>query len=430
MNGAEYKRRCRASPPAQQGAALLITLALVGIIAGMVVLWAASSAATDAQRVQDTARAMGMIRDALVARAAGDLNRPGSLPCPDVNNDGQSTPVPDWSGSACASYIGRVPWKTLDLPDLRDADGERFWYALSPVFRDSPFAGTLNSDTAGSLTVTGTPAATNVVAIILAPGTTLSGQDRDPANTTVATELPHYLDGENNDSDTVYEAGPETSTFNDKVLLITRDGLMPSVEQRVARQARRCLETFAASNGGRYPFAAQWNLWPSLAEVNGALYGRIPSTLLSGTWPPDNPDPGSGTACFAAGTWWDAWRELLLYRVSAEYAPTGGGGPCGTCLRVNGPGGVKFVIMATGRALQSPTQAPRVTNKTWPQYYLERYQPDPLDPFTTFDNASAFVSPSGLLSFGKAPRAVTTGPLGGFNDRVECVHETGLPPCN
>jgi type II secretory pathway pseudopilin PulG len=216
----------------QRGAALLITLALIGVICGLAVLWVAGGNATQAKRVQKSARAMGMIRDALVARAAADLNRPGSLPCPDVNNDGLSTPAPDWTGSTCATYIGRVPWKTLDLPDLRDADGERFWYALSPVFRDSTSAGTLNSDTVGTLTVnlTGTPPVTNVVAIIFAPGASLPGQNRNPANTVAMSELPHYLDADNNNADATYQAGPETATFNDELLVITRDMLMPAVE--------------------------------------------------------------------------------------------------------------------------------------------------------------------------------------------------------
>jgi hypothetical protein len=410
-------------PGAQRGAALLITLALVATIAGLSLLWVASSGATQAKRAQDSARAMGMIRDALVARAAGDLNRPGSLPCPDVNNDGESRgPGPEWTGSVCTSYIGRVPWKTLDLPDLRDADGERFWYAFSPVFRDNAFAGTLNSDTAGSLMITGSPAAVNVIAIIFAPGASLPGQNRDPANTNVATELPQYLEADNSNADAVYQAGPATSTFNDQLLPITGDMLMPAVEQRVARQARRCLENFAASTGGRYPFAARFDLWPSLAEVSGALYGRIPTTLLSGAWPADDPDPGGGTACFA-GPWWGAWSELLLYRVSAEYAPTGGGGPCGTCLQVNGQGGVKFVVIVAGRMLTPPdhsvNQLLRVGNKTNAFYYLEQ--------LSTNSNIAAFTAGT---SFAKAPRAVATGPLGRFNDRVECARESGLAPCD
>jgi hypothetical protein len=57
--------------------ALLITLALVGIVAGLAVLW--SPAAPRVQRVQDTAKAMGMIREALVARAMA-ISSTGSLP--------------------------------------------------------------------------------------------------------------------------------------------------------------------------------------------------------------------------------------------------------------------------------------------------------------------------------------------------------------
>ena len=387
---------------------------------------------------------MGMIRDALIARAASDRNRPGSLPCPDVDNDGLSLgPGPEWTGSACTSYIGRVPWQTLDLPDLRDADGERFWYALSPAFRDSSAGGPLSSDTPGSLTVAGTPSATDVVAIIIAPGAPLPGQTRDPANTTISSELPQYLEGDNSNADSTYQAGPESSTFNDRLLVITRDMLMPPVEQRVARQTRRCLENFAASAGGRYPFAARMSdvgtypdgvfISPGVYNTTNNYYGRIPSTLdatnaaLGGTsyaWPIDDPLPGSGsTRCFQSGTWWDSWRELLLYRIAPAYLPSAATpGPCGTCLQVDGQGDVKFVVIVAGRALSSPSQTSRSTVKTVAQYYLEQYQ--------SFDNAVAFTSPFAAFSFGKAPRAVRTGPLGGFNDRVECVRESGAPPCD
>jgi hypothetical protein len=37
---------------------------------------------------------------------------------------------------------------------------------------------------------------------------------------------------------------------------------------------------------------------------------------------------------------------------------------------------------------------------------------------------------SGSGIFGKRPRIVTTGPLGGFNDRVECASASGAAPCN
>ena len=357
MGAAELRCRYAMASQTQQGAALLITLVLIGVLAALAAVWVVNSGATEARRVQDTARAMGMIRDALIARAASDLNRPGSLPCPDFSGIGLNVAddgVADvLSGTTCPNYVGRVPWRTLDLPDLRDKDGNRFWYALSPIYTDSPGAGTLNSDTPGQLTVTGTQPATDVVAIIFAPGEPLPTQNRVASPNTVAS----WLEGENADGDVTFDAAAPSSTFNDRLLVITRDMLMPAVEQRVARQARRCLENFAAGAGGRYPFAALMSDVTTYADgillspgppptYSTTNYGRIPSTLaatnaaLGGTsysWPNDDPQPGaSATSCFQSGTWWDSWRELLLYRVAAAYAPSAAtAGPCGTCLTVN-----------------------------------------------------------------------------------------------
>jgi hypothetical protein len=455
--GAAEERRRRTRARKQHGAALLITLVLIGLLAVLAGIWIVGSGASEPQRVQDTARAMGMIGDALIARAAGDRNRPGSLPCPDLVTDNAGPPanVPNdgiadlFAGSSCPSYVGRVPWLTLDLPDLRDAGNERFWYALSPAYRDHSSAGPLNSDTAGELTVSAPQAATDVVAIIFAPGSPLATQDR-PANPNAAA---NYLEGDNANGGLTYESGPPTATFNDQVLVITRDMLMPPVEQRVARQARRCVENLAALTGGYYPFAALMSDVttyadgifvgagpPPLYNTVNNYYGRIPSTLnatsaalgsTSYVWPNDDPQPGGPvTRCFQSGTWWDSWRELLVYRIAPAYLPSAGSaGPCGTCLQVNGQGGVTFVVVVAGRALTSPNQA-RTTpaNKTAPANYLEQYKPDPLGP--TFDNQSALISPSAAFSFGRAPRAVGTGPLGGLNDRLECVRESGGSPCN
>ena len=62
---------------------------------------------------------------------------PGYLPCPDPDDDG-------WAESTCGSLarhlgqaerLGRLPWKTLGLPDLRDGRGERLWYAVSTRYK-------------------------------------------------------------------------------------------------------------------------------------------------------------------------------------------------------------------------------------------------------------------------------------------------------
>jgi hypothetical protein len=102
--------------------------------------------------------------------------------------------------------VGRLPWKTLGLPDLRDAAGERLWYAISDSLRDQ---GVVNSNSAGQLAVydgvSGAALASSVVAVIIAPGTELAGQNRsvsgvgnrDPYGATVSdpvrTNVANYL---------------------------------------------------------------------------------------------------------------------------------------------------------------------------------------------------------------------------------------------
>src|SRR5688572_33057105 len=99
-----------------------------------------------------TRAALAEGKQALVGRAVADNDRPGSLPCPDavtnvvgnVPNDGIADAL---AGNDCPSYIGRLPWRTLGLPDLRDEHVERLWFALSPTFRDHVTAQPLNSAT-------------------------------------------------------------------------------------------------------------------------------------------------------------------------------------------------------------------------------------------------------------------------------------------
>ena len=111
----------------QRGAALMLMLVIVvmGIAAALV--GSLSTTALKNARQETTAVALAQAKDALIGRAVSDNNMPGSLPCPDTNDDGSAELL---SGNDCPSYIGRLPWKTLDLPDLRDGSGERLWYAL------------------------------------------------------------------------------------------------------------------------------------------------------------------------------------------------------------------------------------------------------------------------------------------------------------
>ena len=125
----------------QRGAALLLlTLVLLGAI-GVVLAIELAGATGGAQRNRVSDAALEQAREALIAHAADHpINAavgPGYLPCPDLDNDG-------WAEATCGSLdgatgqeqrLGRLPWKTLGIEDLRDGYGERLWYAVSSKYK-------------------------------------------------------------------------------------------------------------------------------------------------------------------------------------------------------------------------------------------------------------------------------------------------------
>ena len=238
----------------QRGGALLVMLVILVIGITTAFVTSLSSTAISNQRNQTTAEALAQAKEALIGRALNDDNLPGSLPCPDTDNDGSAELL---SGNVCPSYIGRLPWRTLRLPDLRDGSGERLWYALSPNFRDDDSVRPLNSDALGMLSLddpSGNSIASNIIAVVLAPGATLGGQVRGNAN---ANTVTNYLEGDNANGDPTYITGLVTATLNDHLITISGGDLWPSVEKVVGKRFRQLplLNTYYTA-WGAFPFAA------------------------------------------------------------------------------------------------------------------------------------------------------------------------------
>lgn len=114
-------------------------LLILGIAAALTTALAKNM--TSAHRDRTSDRALAAAREALIAYATSrpldDVVGPGYLPCPDLDDDG-------WAEPTCGSLagdigqeqrLGRLPWKTLGLPDLRDGSGERLWYAVSTKYK-------------------------------------------------------------------------------------------------------------------------------------------------------------------------------------------------------------------------------------------------------------------------------------------------------
>jgi len=70
------------------------------------------------------------------------------------------------------------------------------------------------------------------------------------------------------------------------------------------------------------------------------------------------------TGCFGAGTYWDDWKELVLYQVSDNYRPLSAAASCGaTCLSISGSGnpnvgsgGYRASVILAGKRIGSQTR--------------------------------------------------------------------------
>lgn len=295
----------------QNGQVFLITVVLLAVgVAGLVYYMSNPSAEALKQSGQ-TALAFAQAKEALIGYAASDSSKPGSLPCPDTNDDGNG----ESASPNCPSYIGRLPWKTLSLPNPLEGNGERLWYALSPNYRDlaPPTGPILNPETAGQLTVNG---ASGVIAVLIAPGSVVASQVRDGTNALVAS---NYLEGGNENGGTTYTfISGTTNTRNDKLLAITRDQLMPPVELRVARELRNNLRTYY-STYGYYPLAT--TLTGTGECIEGQFQGRLAtsSCLL-----PSSASSGQVTIQpVTVPTWFSAneWYKTLMYAAAPRCTP-------------------------------------------------------------------------------------------------------------
>lgn len=264
----------------QRGAAFIVMLVIMVLGITSILVGSLSSAGVQISRDMNTAQVLAQAKEALIGKSLAYTDYPGSLPCPDTDDDGVSDAG---GGSECPQYIGRLPWKTLGIPDLRDATGERLWYTLSRNVRRYDSVRPLNSDTPGTLNVTGTYADSNLMAIVFAPGASTAAQSRSTTQTafcsttrtTIVQSLcaANYLEGSNNDPSpgatpnvNYQSSGPYP--FNDQIIAITHDQLFQRVEQRVGREIKSILTQYYNA-WGAYPFAAPFED-PSASSFTGA----------------------------------------------------------------------------------------------------------------------------------------------------------------
>ena len=302
-------------PARQRGAALLILLALFATAAIYMLVSSLnkSSVTLSLARAEKNRAVMQEAKAALIAYTAAQALKdttliPGSLPCPDRNNDGIAES--SCSASSTTARLGRLPYKTLGIGELRDASGELLWYGLSANFRN--YTGKVNSDRQGTITVSGLTPATNAVAVVLAPGTALGTQDRSPGGASCNTSTQacnnaiNYLEGINGDNVSAndYVAAAENLTdavvanlFNDQLLVITQPELLAAVEPVVAARIERDIVRQFIYDPSDTSTSTQWS---DTAGPNKSRYFNA-----WGAFPFAAPfaDPGSSSFTGQAGTY-------------------------------------------------------------------------------------------------------------------------------
>jgi len=324
------KLRTRAANRRRQGGlAMLALVTLLALVSSYFIASAITRTTGDVQIARDakTRQTLNEAKAALIAYSAVDSYskgsssfQPGALPCPDTNDDGNAEP----SCTTAASRIGRFPWKTVGASDLRDGSGERLWYALSSNYRKLSGTTIVNPDTAGTLTLSGSFSASNIPAIIFAPGAAFSTQTRDAAG---LNNVSNYLEGwtaggseysyyvatsksrltisghstlvtpnQEDCSNTATE--PYCLPFNDQLVTVSSDDIFKVVESTVPAMLQQLITDGSLSGSGyfaryystwgRYPFPAQFTN-PTSSNYRGTAgqtTGLLPVTTVSSfvTW--------------------------------------------------------------------------------------------------------------------------------------------------
>jgi hypothetical protein len=444
----------------QRGAALIVMLVIMIMGAIVFLVSSLSKSGLQTERDKKTAGALAQAKDALIGYAASvDLTtgskRPGDLPCPDTNNDGiAETICGNASGSTGQNLrLGRLPWKTLGLTDLRDGSGEGLWYAVSNNFKNntrttctnSNLSGCLNSDTPGTISVFSSEGTllnngggnTGAVAIIIAPGDVLQRTDKTTAQDRSSTGInnpQNYLDVALGKDNANFVDGSSTTGFiqgnimnssgnvilNDHLLVITQDNIMQAIQKRVAAEVKNCLTEYAAlpqnqgpaPNKGYYPWAAARTAGPPVVynDLDQLEFGHVPDQFFvqtcadTGGFNCNSTQIGGmktswGATCTLTNSnWWVNWKEMVFYGFGHSLRPhnLSHNHSCldgtSTCLAVNPPSATadkEFVVIVAGKKIGAQVRTTDADKNNFANY-LEGQNSNALSPFEKSPLSSTF----------------------------------------
>ncbi len=285
----------------QSGAALLIFLAMILIAVTAVTVSQLSLNAQSINRAKNTTLALSYSKNILLGYALSH-SVPGTLPCPDIDNDGRSNPEPDPDPLAisqpCVNYRGLLPYKTLGIARQADGAGQPLWYVV-----DMNYAGSIvtphNSSRLANLRIdSGSPLAF----ILIASNWPLQGQS---PNLTLL-DVTQFLEGDNADATLNSYSSLKDDTHNDLLLGVTTVDFWSPIEKMVLNEVESLIVRYR-TNCGMYPWAADFSLGNGIS-VNDRYEGAFP--LAPASW---------GTGCAAgilpAGWLSTHWPGQLYYSI-------------------------------------------------------------------------------------------------------------------
>jgi len=227
---------------------------------------------------------------------------PGRLPNADTNNDG--------SGDD-GSTFGRLPWNqaNLNLYDIRDADDERLWYAVSSSFRPQT-TDPINSDTSGKITLRDQSGNViydgsnpddltqyGIAAVIIAPGAPIVRNDglvQDRSDDNVNAK-EHYLDDTDDEDNATYSSGadgfilgPINNLTNDQFIVITAAEVAAMAEKATLQTYQTAINDYLIQTGNVHPW-----LYNYVVPASEAISSFYPANSVWTTELAINLNPGN-----------------------------------------------------------------------------------------------------------------------------------------
>jgi len=265
------------NPKRQHGLAALVLLSILVLALSTATVLSLSLNDSSNKQLKKDIKALAKAKTTLLAYSTTQSTL-GSLPCPDTDNPRDG--LENRNGNICTANIGGLPYRNLAIDELRDSSGSHLWYAVSPSYTNNSGAIQRNSSINNNYFLN----ATEVTAVVIAPGSALDGQQRANVN------VINYLEGENANGSIDTYAQQLSDDNNDLLIGLDLSEFWTLNQLAIAEQLEDLLASYRSACGD-YPWAANFSVGTDNSVTN----------LQAGTFPLNSALPTDWNTGCAAG---------------------------------------------------------------------------------------------------------------------------------